>query len=132
VSKNRSFQGFYGQNRFIISDGFHGRLWFIKTAVSIARAYRKTPLQPSDTAYPRFKSRPSATELERFYTPCENERLFCDSHSRSQTTRLGFVLLLKTYQRLGYFVTSVQVPDAIVAHIAAAMNESDDREGLRQ
>ena len=70
--------------------------------------------------------------MERFYTPCENERLFCDSHTRSQATRQGFVLLLKTYQRLGYFVTSAQVPDAIVAHIAAAMNEPDDRDGLRQ
>ena len=89
-------------------------------------------MQPSDTAYPRFKSRPSATELERFYTPSENERAFCDSYTRSQTTRLGFVLLLKTYQRLGYFVTSEQVPDAIVEHIAAAVNEPDDREALRQ
>jgi len=89
-------------------------------------------LQPSDTAYPRFKSRPSSAELERSYTPCENERVFCDSHTRSQTTRLGFVLLLKTYQRLGYFVTSEQVPDAIVEHVAAAVNESGDREALRQ
>ena len=89
-------------------------------------------MQPSDTAYPRFKSRPSATELERFYTPSENERAFCESYTRSQTTRLGFVLLLKTYQRLGYFVTSEQVPDAIVEHIAATVNEQDDREALRQ
>ena len=89
-------------------------------------------MQPSDTAYPRFKSRPSSAELERSYTPCENERVFCDSHTRSQTTRLGFVLLLKTYQRLGYFVTSEQVPDAIVEHVAAAVNESGDREALRQ
>ncbi|MFO1432678.1 MAG: DUF4158 domain-containing protein [Candidatus Competibacteraceae bacterium] len=89
-------------------------------------------MQPSDTAYPRFKSRPSSAELERFYTPCENERVFCDSHTRSQTTRLGFVRLLKTYQRLGYFVTSEQVPGAIVEHVAAAVNESGDREALRQ
>lgn len=89
-------------------------------------------MQPSDTAYPRFKSHPSSAELERFYTLCENERTFCDSHTRSQTTRLGFVLLLKTYQRLGYFVTSEQVPDAIVEHVAAAVNESGDREALRQ
>ena len=27
---------------------------------------RPTTLQPSDTAYPRFKSRPTAAELERF------------------------------------------------------------------
>lgn len=42
------------------------------------------------------------------------------------------MLLLKTYQRLGYFVTSEQVPDAIVEHVAAAVNESGDREALRQ
>jgi hypothetical protein len=31
-------------------------------------------LQPSDTAYPRFKSRPSQRELERFYTPTDAAR----------------------------------------------------------
>jgi hypothetical protein len=89
-------------------------------------------LQPSDTAYPRFKSRPSETELERFYTPTEIEWTFCDAYTRSTTTRLGFVLLLKTYQRLGYFVTSDQIPSAIIEHIAAALGEPVDRDRLRQ
>lgn len=88
-------------------------------------------MQPSDTAYPRFKSRPSETELERFYTPTENERTFCDAYTRS-ATRLGFVLLLKAYQRLGYFVTSDQIPGAIIDHIAAAIGERGDRDNLRQ
>jgi TnpA family transposase len=88
-------------------------------------------LQPSDTAYPRFKSRPSQTELERFYTLSATERLFCDGYARSLTTRLGFVLLLKTYQRLGYFVPSDQVPNAIVEHIATLLGEPCDRENLR-
>ena len=89
-------------------------------------------MQPSDTAYPRFKSRPSPTELERFYTPTDTELVFCDSTTRSNTTRLGFALLLKTYQRLGYFVTSEQVPNAIVEHVAAAIGEHCDRNSLRQ
>ena len=89
-------------------------------------------LQPSDTAYPRFKSRPSEAELERFYTPTENERTFCDAYTRSTTTRLGFALLLKTYQRLGYFVTSDQIPRAIIDHIAAALGEPGDQDCLRQ
>ena len=84
-------------------------------------------LQPSDTAYPRFKSRPSETELERFYTPTENERTFCDAYTRS-ATRLGFVLLLKAYQRLGYFVTSDQIPGAIIDHIAAAIGERGEED----
>jgi len=56
----------------------------------------------------------------------------CDSATRSSTTRLGFALLLKTYQRLGYFVTSEQVPNAIAEHVASSMGEPYDRENLRQ
>jgi hypothetical protein len=87
-------------------------------------------VQPSDTAYPRFKSRLSQTELEQFYTPLDTELLFCNSTTRSTTTRLGFVLLLKTYQRLGYFVTSKQVPNVIIEHIAASIGESCDKDNL--
>ena len=89
-------------------------------------------MQPSDTAYPRFKSRPSQTELERFYTPSDTEQVFCNDTTRSSTTRLGFVLLLKTYQRLGYFVTSIQVPNAIIEHIAVTIGERYDQNSLRQ
>jgi len=96
------------------------------------RPFARAALQPSDTAYPRFKSRPSATELERYYSPNEHERQFCDHATRSPTTRLGFVLLLKTFQRLGYFVPSSDVPDAIVEHIAAAIGECADRTVLRR
>ncbi|MGZ8249467.1 Tn3 family transposase [Methylomagnum sp.] len=88
-------------------------------------------MQPSDTAYPRFKSRLSPTELARFYTPTDTERAFCDAATRSPQTRLGFMLLLKSHQRLGYFVTSAQVPPAIIDHIAAALGEFGDREALR-
>jgi hypothetical protein len=87
-------------------------------------------LQPSDTAYPRFKSRLSSIELERFYTLTEAERIFCDGTTRSNATRLGFALLLKTYQRLGYFVTSVQVPGPIALHIGAVIGASCERDNL--
>ncbi len=87
-------------------------------------------MQPSDTAYPRFKSRLSPTELERFYTPTETERAYCDAATRSPNTRLGFMLLLKSYQRLGYFVSSEQVPTAVIEHLASALGEPGDREHL--
>jgi Domain of unknown function (DUF4158) len=89
-------------------------------------------LQPSDTAYPRFKSRLTQSELERFYTVTDVERACCDSATRSSTTRLGFALLLKTYQRLGYFVSSEQVPNTIAEQVASSMGESYDQENLRQ
>lgn len=89
-------------------------------------------MQPSDTAYPRFKSRLSQTELDRFYTPSDAELIFCNGTTRSSSTRLGFVLLLKTYQRLGYFVSSKQVPNAIIEHIAASIGEPCDKDNLGQ
>jgi TnpA family transposase len=89
-------------------------------------------VQPSDTAYPRLKSRLSQTELERFYTLTDIERNFCDSTARSRSTRFGFVLLLKTYQCLGYFVTSNQVPNSIIEHIAASIDKRCDRNSLQQ
>lgn len=88
-------------------------------------------MQTSDTAYPRFKSHLSPTALERFYTPTEEELVFCTTATRWATTRLGFVLLLKTFQRLGYFVLSSEVPEAIIEHIAAAVERRVDRESLR-
>jgi TnpA family transposase len=89
-------------------------------------------LQPSDTAYPRFKSRLAPTELEEFYTLSDTELQFCNSMTRSATTRLGFVLLLKTYQRLGYFVFSKEVPSAIIEHIATVVGEFYDKDSLAQ
>lgn len=89
-------------------------------------------MQPSDTAYPRFKSRLAQSELERFYTVTDAERVCCDNATRSNTTRAGFSLLLKTYQRLGYFVSSEQVPNAIAEYVASSMGEPYNREDLRR
>lgn len=89
-------------------------------------------MQPSDTAYPRFKTRLTQAELEQFYTPTDEELAFCASVTLSPTTRLGFVVLLKTFQRLGYFVPSNKVPEAVIEHIATVIKRSPDREGLRR
>ena len=89
-------------------------------------------MQPSDTAYPRFKSRLTQAELEQFYTPTDEELAFCASVTLSPTTRLGFVVLLKTFQRLGYFVPSNKVPEAVIEHIATVIKRSPDREALRR
>jgi hypothetical protein len=58
--------------------------------------------------------------------------LFCDGATRSAATRLGFVLPLKTFQRLGYFVTSDQVPDAVIEHVATVMGQRADPAVLRR
>ena len=84
-------------------------------------------MQPSDTAYPRFKTRLTHAELEQFYTPTEEELAFCASVTLLPSTRLGFVVLLKTFQRLGYFVLSSEVPEAVIKHIATATKRRSDQ-----
>ena len=89
-------------------------------------------MQPSDTAYPRFKTRLTQAELEQFYTPTEEELAYCTNVTLSPATRLGFVVLLKTFQRLGYFVRSSEVPEAIIEYIATVIKHRTDREVLRR
>jgi len=71
-------------------------------------------------------------ELEQFYTPTDEELGFCASVTRLPTTMLGFVVLLKTFQRLGYFVPSSKVPEAMIEHIATVINYRVDREVLHR
>jgi len=85
----------------------------------------------SDTAYPRLKTSFNAGELERWYSPTPEEHDFCAKAVRGQSTRFGFLLMLKTFQRLGYFVTSDQIPDAIIAHLAEIEKIPVDREALK-
>ncbi len=87
-------------------------------------------MQPSDTAYPRLKSNFSSTELERWYTPNLEEMALCANMTRIDQTRIGFLILLKTFQRLGYFVASSEVPHTIIEHIARTINQPPNREQL--
>ena len=87
-------------------------------------------MHPSDTAYPRFKSNFNAGELEKWYTPSLEELAFCDATVRGKSTRLGFLLLLKTFQRLGYFITTTQIPDAIISHLCKNVTQPVGQEAL--
>jgi TnpA family transposase len=71
-----------------------------------------------ETAYPRLKSRPSPHELAMVYTPTKDEVVLAERVTRSDVARLGFLILLKTFQRLGYFVQLRDVPRTIVEYIA--------------
>ena len=85
----------------------------------------------SDTAYPRLKTSFNASELERWYSPTPEECEFCAKVVRGQSNRFGFLLTLKTFQRLGYFVTSDQIPDSIIAHLAEIEKIPVDLEALK-
>jgi hypothetical protein len=72
-----------------------------------------------ETAYPRLKSSVSARDLTAIYTPTPQEIALAEQVTRGEVAYLGFLVLLKIFQRLGYFLPLNQVPSAIVEHIAA-------------
>lgn len=72
------------------------------------------------TAYPRFKRGPTARELETLYTPTADELSFAHSVARKAQPRFGLLLLLKSFQRLGYFPAVDEIPIPILQHIRTA------------
>lgn len=73
------------------------------------------------TAYPRLKSHPAEHELLRLYTPTPEEHHLAQTATKGPVARLGFLLLLKTVQRLGYFCLITTIPDTIVDHLSTTL-----------
>src|SRR3954465_3112405 len=71
----------------------------------------------SDTAYPRLEPAPSPAEVGHF-TPTLAEIAFIHRRTRQPGPRLALLVLLKTFQRLGYFIPLGQVPTPVVEHVA--------------
>ncbi len=70
-----------------------------------------------ETAYPRLKSNISRRELVDLYTPTKVEVELGGRVSKGDRARLAFLILLKTFQRLGHFIALRNVPRSIVEHI---------------
>ena len=83
-----------------------------------------------DTAYPRLRSQVSQRELAEIYTPTADELTLARGLTKGVVARLGFLALLKTFQRLGYFVQLPDVPQTIVEHIAHTQGFLVTPEGL--
>lgn len=71
-----------------------------------------------ETAYPRFKPNLTDQELAEIYTPSLEEQKFVHEHVCGAAAQLSLLILLKTGQRLGYFVHPSEVPCEIIIHIA--------------
>ena len=66
-------------------------------------------LSPSDTAYPLLKESPTGRELQELFTPNLFELGFAGENTRQPIPRLGLLLLLKSFQKLGYFVRIAEI-----------------------
>ncbi len=75
-----------------------------------------------DTVYPRLRSTYPTADLIRLYTPTADEIALAETVTKGLPARLGFLILLKTFQRLGYFLPFSSFPQSIVQHIAQATN----------
>jgi len=73
------------------------------------------------TAYPRFRRTPTARELEEAYTPTAAERQFLEATTRGEGSRFTLAVMLKAFQRLGYFPRLRDVPAAIVQHLRTSL-----------
>ena len=71
----------------------------------------------SRTAYPYFKQLPSPEELAELYSPTVDELALAKRRVRLVPNRLSFLILLKSFQRLGYFPAPEVVPEPVISHI---------------
>jgi TnpA family transposase len=74
------------------------------------------------TAYPYFKQSPSSEELDELYTPTADELELAKIRVRLVSNRLSFLVLLKSFQRLGYFPHPEVIPVAVINHIRKQLN----------
>jgi TnpA family transposase len=76
----------------------------------------------NETAYPRYKNSFTLKELNEIYTPSQNEIELAIRVTRGDTSKFCFVVMLKSYQRLGFFISIIEIPIQIVRHIAKVID----------
>jgi len=79
---------------------------------------------PTETAFPRLAANPTASELREYFTPTAAERALANqvnSRSRDPIDRLFFLLHLKIFGLLGYFLNVSKIPDPIRKHLCRSI-----------
>ena len=74
-----------------------------------------------ETAYPRLRASITAKDLDEVYTPNAEEISQANILAQGFTANLCFLVLLKTFQRLGYFALLRDVPSQIISYIAKSI-----------
>lgn len=78
------------------------------------------------TVYPRLKKRFTESELREFYTPTEAEIYFVKNHANGDEPQLHLLVLLKTFQHLGYFSNLENVPDELIVFLRSLLKCYDE------
>lgn len=77
------------------------------------------------TAYPRFKRYYTSNELSVIYTPTSAEITFALKVTSGEENFFNLIVLLKVFQRLGYFPQIADIPLAIIEHIQKALHRQE-------
>jgi hypothetical protein len=86
-------------------------------ALSLASCSAAMP-RLQDTAYPRLKSVLTVRDLAVAFTPTADELALARRAAKGEVAQLGFLVLLKLFQRLGRPVLVSDAPRALVEHVA--------------
>lgn len=78
------------------------------------------------TAYPGFSRAPQPKELIELYTPMPADVAFVSTTARGPNQKFALMILLKVFQKLGYFPAPHQIPGAIISHIRGEMELPKD------
>ena len=85
-----------------------------------------------ETAYPRLKTYYAALELEEIFSPTPEEITLSNKAARGDRTKALFLMTLKVFQRLGYFVFARDIPESIIQHFARRFGINPDPNSLRE
>ncbi len=85
-----------------------------------------------ETAYPRVRSNLTEQELQDLYTPTADDAAFVARATQSPVAAFGCMVLVKTFQRLGYFAAFEALPPRLIAHIATTLGVQEPHSTLRQ
>jgi hypothetical protein len=70
-----------------------------------------------DIIYPRIKSNLTEQDLKGAYTPQRQEMEWAEKKSRRNFQQLALMVLLKTVQKVGFFMNVLDIPQTIIEHI---------------
>jgi len=92
---------------------------------SVKMCSRHYTLKSSNT-YPGFSRAPQSKELIDLYTPTPADVAFVSTTARGPNQKFALMILLKVFQKLGYFPVPQQIPGAIISHIRGEMKLLED------